>query len=288
MNEKIKEKFILSAFGDEINQDLKVQMDVLEKVGIKHIELRGVLGKNVADLKVNEAKTIKKQLDERGFRISALGSPIGKIDINDNFKPHLEKFKHVLELASILKSNYIRMFSFFMPEGGTPSIYRDEVLERWSSFMDEAKNTGIILLHENEKEIYGDTAERCLDLLETLNCPYVKLTFDPANFVQCGEESYPKAYNLLRKHIEYIHIKDALFSDGSVTPAGYGDGKIREIVRDLFDSGFKGFMSIEPHLADFTGFASLERHPGRMQKSTDGAEKFKIAVEAFRNILEEL
>lgn len=286
MNRQIKQRFILSAFSDEIDQNLKIQMDVLEKHAIRHIEMRGVNGKNVTLLDTAEAAEIKKQLDDRGFKISALGSPIGKIGITEDFKPHLEKFKHTLNLASILGTKYIRMFSFFMPEGKDPAFYRDEVLNRWSSFIDEAKGTGIVLLHENEKDIYGDTADRCFDLLETLNSSYVKLTFDPANFVQCKEETYPKAYKLLRKHIEYMHIKDALFADGSVTPAGYGDGRLKEIIRDLYDSGYSGFLSIEPHLAEFSGLSALERCPSLKQKSGSDAERFGLAVEALNDILE--
>jgi sugar phosphate isomerase/epimerase len=262
-------------------------MDVLERHGVNHIEMRGIDGKNISDLSTVEATEVKKRMEGRNFKVSALGSPIGKIGINDNFAPHLDKFKRTLELASILGTRYIRMFSFFMPEGKDPAVYRDEVLNRWSGFVEAAKGTNIILLHENEKEIYGDTAERCLDLLEALNCSYVKLTFDPANFVQCGEETYPKAYTLLRKHIEYMHIKDALFSDGSVTPAGYGDGMVKEIIQDLYSSGYSGFLSIEPHLAEFAGLAALERCPSLKRSSASGAERFAIAFDALKDILEE-
>ena len=281
-------RFIISAFGDEIDPSLETQMDVLEKHGINHIEMRGVIGKNVTQLDATEAVEIKKQLDARNFKISALGSPIGKIGITDDFLPHLEKFKHTLELASILRTKYIRVFSFFMPEGKEPAQYRDEVLERWASFIDEAKGSGIVLLHENEKDIYGDTADRCFDLLETLNCSYVRMTFDPANFVQCKEETYPKAYKLLRKHIEYLHIKDALLANGEVTPAGYGDGRVKEIIKDLYDSGYSGFLSLEPHLAEFAGLASLERCPALKQQSGSGAERFAIAANSLQDILEEI
>ncbi|HAA24848.1 MAG TPA: xylose isomerase, partial [Ruminiclostridium sp.] len=44
---------------------------------------------------------------------------------------------------------------------------------------------GIILAHENEKGIYGDTPERCVDIIKSMNCDYVRAVFDPANFIQC-------------------------------------------------------------------------------------------------------
>src|SRR5690606_20606824 len=116
-------KFILSAFADEIDPDLKVQMDVLEEHGIEYIEMRGVNGKNVVEHTLDEIKEIKQQLDERGFKISAVGSPIGKIKITDDFAPHLDLFHHTLEIAKILEAPYIRMFSFFIPKGENPDNY---------------------------------------------------------------------------------------------------------------------------------------------------------------------
>ena len=267
-------KFILSAFADEIADDLKTQMDVLEENGIKYIEMRGVNGKPLVRHSSEEVETIKKELDRRGFKISAVGSPVGKIKITDDFEPHLELFKHTLKIAGLLETKYVRMFSFFMPEGKDPAVYRDEVMRRWREFIRAAEGTGLILLHENEKEIYGDTPERCLDLLETIGCSFMKATFDPANFVQCGVETYPRAYGLLKDHIVCMHIKDAVYGDRHVVPAGEGDGKVYEILSALHARGFEGFLSVEPHLN--------ESMPG------GGPELFKVACDALKRILNKI
>ncbi len=281
-------EFIISAFADEIDADLKTQMDVLDQHGIKHIEMRGVNGKNLTQYTLEEVKEIKKQLDARGFKISAVGSPIGKIKITDDFAPHLELFKHTIEIAKILETQYIRMFSFFMPEGDDPAIYRDEVIRRWKEFIRVAEGSGLILLHENEKEIYGDIADRCLDLLQAVNCDFVKATFDPANFVQCDEETYPRAYELLKDYVVYMHIKDANRSDQVVVPAGYGDGKVEEILSDLYKNGFEGFLSLEPHLGTFQGFADLEPNSPVNDMPEGGAKKFAMAVEALKKITDKI
>ena len=188
-------RFILSAFADEIDPRLDVQMDVLEQHGISYIETRGVGGKNITEYSPEEVREIKKQLDDRGFRISAIGSPIGKIGITDDFGPHMESFKRTLEIAKILETRYIRMFSFYIPEGDKPEKYRDEVMDRWRQFLEAAEGTGIMLLHENEKGIYGDTPQRCLDLVKAMDSANLKLIFDPANFVQCDVVTYPEAMN---------------------------------------------------------------------------------------------
>jgi len=280
--------FILSAFADEIDENLKIQMDVLEEFGISHIEMRGVNGRNLTQHSIDEVKEIKRQLDDRGFRISAIGSPIGKIKITDPFLPHLDLFKHTMEIANILETKYIRIFSFFIPKGSDPQEYRNEVIDRLGKFMDAAKGSGLILLHENEKDIYGDTAERCLDLLTTLKNGSFKATFDPANFVQCDVETYPAAYELLKDYIEYVHIKDALYCDHSVVPSGQGDGKVKEILTALDEKGFEGFLSLEPHLGHFKGFSDLEQHFDISGLPEGGPKQFAIAMQALQNILEEI
>ena len=281
--------FTISAFADEIDMDLTTQMDVLDKYGIRYIEMRGVNGKNLSDCTVAEARDIKRQMDARGFRLSAVGSPIGKIGIGDDFAPHLEQFRRVLDIAHEMETDYIRMFSFFIPKGENPDNYEDAVLERWQQFIRAANGSGVTLLHENEKGIYGDNAERCLNLLQKLNCDMVQATFDPANFVQCGVEPFPHAYELLKPYIAYMHIKDAKFADGSVTPAGQGDGCVPETLAALQQSGYDGFLSLEPHLADFEGFAALEQECDETKPDkSKGALLFGVAADALTGILQKL
>ncbi len=264
-------RFVLSAFGDEISPHLDEQIQVLKTHGIAYLECRSVEGRNIIDHSAAEARQISRRLADGGLGVSAVGSPIGKIPIGESFAPHLDRFKSTVEIAHALETTYIRMFSFYMPPGEAPARYRDQVLARWAQLIDAARGAGLILLHENEKGIYGDTAARCLDLLESLSCPYLKAVFDPANFVQCDEQTYPHAFELLKKHIAYLHIKDARNADHSVTPAGQGDGRVPEILQALDQAGFEGFLSIEPHLDN-----SL---PG------GGAERFAVAAGALKSIL---
>ncbi len=269
-------KFILSAFGDEISPHLDEQVRVLLENDIHYLEFRGMEGKGIIDYPLDDVKAAYQKLRDSGIAVSAVGSPIGTIPITEPFAPHLERFKKTIDGALALDTDYIRMFSFYI----TPTqkdreadftFYRDEVLSRWQQFIEAAQGTGLTLLHEHEKGIYGDTADRCADLLDSLNSPIVKATFDPANFIQCGETTYPRAFQILRKHIRYLHIKDALAQSGKVVPAGQGDGRLPEILQALAQSGFEGFLSIEPHLN--------ESLPG------GGPELFGVAAGAIKGIL---
>ena len=276
----------LSGFADEIDMNLNKQIEVLKKLQINHVEMRGVNGKGLVDYSINEAREIKKQLDESGIQLSSVGSPIGKIKITDDFAPHMELYKHTVEIAHEMETPYIRMFSFFMPEHENYAPYRGKVMDQLGQFVDYAKASNIILLHENEKDIYGDVADRCLELMKEFYGEHFKAVFDFANFVQCKQDTL-SAYEMLKPYIAYIHIKDALWSDGSVVPAGHGDGNVEKILKMLKDSGYQGFLSLEPHLADFAGFSSLEQNAGE-KKKLSGEEAFTIACEALRKILERI
>ena len=252
-------RFRISAFSDEYSAVLDEQIEGLLANHVKMTELRGVDGTSVSDLTPAEAAEVKKKLDAAGISVSAVGSPIGKIGITDPMEPHLDKLRNTCELASVLGTNRIRMFSFYIP-GGKYDEYRDEVFDRMGKMLDAADEYGVQLCHENEKGIYGDIPERCLELQKgfegRLGC-----VFDPANFVQSGAKPFPHAYEMLKHYITYMHIKDAS-SNGTVVPAGMGVGGVPEILSliNLAKSG-DFVVTVEPHLRVFAGLEKLEGGP---------------------------
>lgn len=281
--------FVLSCFADEIDSDLSVQMREMKRCGIGHLELRGVGGRNVSEFTGQELREIKRRLDEEDIRVSAIGSPLGKIGINDDFVPHMAVFEQMLNAARIMGARYIRIFSFYMPKGEDAQKYFEPVCERLEKFKEKAKPLNLVLLHENEKGIFGDTAPRCKQLMDRLGDESFKMTFDPANFIQCSQPVM-EAYRLLAEYIEYVHIKDAKFSDGSVVPAGYGDGEIENLLKELYQKGYDGFLSLEPHLGDFKGFSALEREENKLNYDADidAVGRFAIAVNCLRDLLKKV
>lgn len=276
----------ISGFSDEIDSSLDIQFSVLNKLGIKYFEPRGVDGKNISELNLEEAKELKKKMQRHGIEVSSIGSPIGKIKITDDFEEHKKKLIHTIEIAKILGAKYVRVFSFFI-ENNEHNQYRDEVFSRMREMARIAEENDVILLHENEKDIYGDTASRCKDIFDNVKSPALKGVFDPANFVQCGEETFPNAFNMLKDNIVYMHIKDAIYSDGSVTPAGYGDGKLPEIIAELKKNGYESFYSLEPHLGSFEGLADLELSDEMLKLPKSGEGTFTLAYNSLMKILED-
>ncbi|MGH3373204.1 MAG: sugar phosphate isomerase/epimerase family protein [Actinoallomurus sp.] len=238
----------LSGFADEISPDFAEQCRVLGELGIGHIEFRSAWGTNVLDLDDTQLETVRRALAEHDIAMSSVGSPIGKVGIHDDFDEHLRRFDRALHVAEFFGAPYIRLFSFFLPEGDDPKRHRDEALRRMAALAERAEGRDVVLLHENEKAIYGDTPERCLDIVTTVDSPKLRLAWDAANFVQCGVRPFTDAYPMLRPYTDYIQIKDAVAETGGVVPAGEGDGQLRETISALRADGFDGFFSLEPHL----------------------------------------
>ncbi len=273
----------LSAFADEISPDLGEQIAMLKSEKIHFLDLRSVENTNVLDLSDAQVARIKETLDAHGIGVAAIASPIGKVPIDSSFDEHLHRFERAMTLARALQAPFIRIFSFYPPMSQEdkddrstvhPAEYRDEVLRRLREMSARARAAGVILLHENEKDIYGDSIARCVDLLQSCNAPQFQAAFDPANFIQCGQTPFPDAYDALRPWLQYVHVKDARL-DGSVVPAGEGVAHWPELLQRLRADGYDGFLSLEPHLAlaaQYRGFS--------------GPDLFRQASQALQRILQ--
>ena len=264
----------LSGFSDEISPDPREQCQVASGLGLKYVEIRSAWNVNILDLDADQLATLQQTLKEFDLSVSSVGSPIGKIRIDEDFEPHLERMRHAAEVARELGAPYIRIFSFFIAEGDDPDAHRDEVLRRMRALADVAEEYDVVLLHENEKEIYGDIPRRCLDIVTTVDSPKLRLAWDAANFVQVGVRPFTEGYAQLRPYVDYVQIKDARLADASVVVAGAGDGEVVETMRALRADGFDGFFSLEPHLADYNATGGFS-----------GAELWTSAWKAFTDIL---
>lgn len=268
--------FKLSAFADEISPDLNAQIATAKACGVTHFELRSVNKVNVLDFDDTLKAEVKAKLDAAGIGVAAIGSPVGKVPIDQPWEgDHELRFRRAVELAHYFNAPLIRLFSYFNTKSGESVLkHRDEVIRRFRAkvaYIDSIKSP-VTLVHENEKEIYGEMGRECLDLMKTIEHPRLRSAFDFANFVQCKERPLP-IWPSLKPYSVHIHIKDALLASGKVVPAGQGDGDVAAILIDLAKSGYSGFLSLEPHLAaadTFSGFS--------------GPELFTVAANALKDI----
>lgn len=290
----MNQDLMISGFSDEISSDFDTQLEVVSNLGMHYISLRGIDGKNIGDFTVDEIKeSVLPRLQKWDIGVSSIGSPIGKVFIND--EEGFEKQKVMLEtlcqISNLLDCKYIRIFSFYIPKGEDVDQYKDDVISKIKAFADIAEKHDVILLHENEKDIYGDIARRCHEILKAVASPSFKAIFDFANFVQCGEDTQ-ECYDLLKDEIVYIHIKDAVSTDSQNVVCGTGEGKIPEILAQAIDSGYKGFLTLEPHLVLFDSLKDLELEDAteiiKDNKGLDGAGGYKLQYEALVEILKNI
>ncbi|WP_066516582.1 sugar phosphate isomerase/epimerase family protein [Curtobacterium ammoniigenes] len=267
----------LSGFGDEIDPDPRVQVAVLQALGAKHIEVRSAWGVNVVDLDDDQLERLAALLRETGMGVSAIASPIGKVDIALEPEHEVERLRRVIRVAHALGTTNIRIFSFYRGEGVPVESIRDDVMTRLRLLADLAESEQVVLLHENEKDIFGDVPSRVLDIVETVGSPALRLAWDNANFVQVGVRPFSDGWEALRPYVDYLQVKDAVAADGHVVPAGQGDGELRETLTALRDSGYQGFASLEPHLSGAFALGGFS-----------GPSAFGVAARAFAALLAEL
>jgi len=273
-------KILLSAFTDEYNRDVDTQINLCKEQGLAYFEPRFVGDKNIADLTAQEAKELKLKLGD--IKVSSIGSPLGKINLADDFEAHLEKAKRVFDTANILDTENIRMFSFYLHQGKSREECREEVLDKLGRMLKVAKEFGVTLCHENEGEIYGESPEQCLDILQAFGGE-LKAVFDMGNFVLGGYDPYNVGYPMLKDYIKYFHIKDALAA-GAVVPPGLGEGKVKELLTDYKNDFGKDFIvTLEPHLQTFDGLNALVVPGGG--KPFDNPYKYETQEAAFLDAL---
>ena len=277
MNAQHPVSWTLSGFGDEIDADPTTQIAVLEALGASHIEVRSAWGVNIIDLDADQLARLGAQLQRSGMGVSAIGSPIGKVDVALDAELEVARLERAIAAAHALGTPNIRIFSFFRGEGVPVEATRDDVLVRMRQLADLAEREGVVLLHENEKDIYGDVPERILDLVESVGSPALRLAWDNANFVQVGVAPFDDGYAMLRPYLDYLQVKDAVAESGQVVPSGEGDGQLRETLTALRDDGYAGFASLEPHLADTHALGGFS-----------GPASFGVAARAFRRLTDEL
>jgi sugar phosphate isomerase/epimerase len=276
MNEQAR-AWTLSGFGDEIDPDPAVQVAVLRALGAHCIEVRSAWGTNVADLDDEQLDRLAALLRASDTNVSAVASPIGKVDVALDADHETARLARVIRVAHALGTPNIRVFSFFRGDGVPVESIRDDVLVRMRLLAELAEREGVVLLHENEKDIYGDVPERILDLVESVGSPALRLAWDNANFVQVGVRPFDDGYASLRPYVDYLQVKDAVAATGAVVPAGEGDGQLRETLTALRNDGYVGYASLEPHLSGAHALGGFS-----------GPEAFGVAARAFARLAETL
>ena len=270
--------FVISAFGDEIADDLQEQLRLLQELRVGHLEFRSAWGKNVLHMTDEEVTSVRRICDQYNVTVSCIGSPIGKSPIDDPVEIEMTNLSRIFQVADLLGTRRIRIFSFYPPGDSSPDqfdAYVETAVSRLAKLSQLAEQEGFELLLENEKGIVGDTPGRCHAIVSGVENPHLRFLWDPANFVQVGvARPMATGWSLLSDYVTYVHIKDALLADGTVCAAGEGDGEVQELLEVLCENNYRGILALEPHLV-------VAGHSGGFS----GVEGMRYAVEKLREVL---
>ncbi len=272
----------LTGFADEVSQDLTMQLTLFNKLNIHYMDIRSIRGMKLSQFTESEVDELGKLIEKAGIIVSCVATDIGTIDISADFEPHFEEFKKYIERAHKLKSKNLLIYSFDTSDKEKPEEFKGKIFDQLGRLSDYAKANKIILLHENEKGMYGCMADQCLEIMKNFHGSNLSMAFDFANFIQCRQDT-KEAYEMLAPYIGVVHIKDALWEDGSVVPAGFGDGHIADIIYRMKDDKYQGFLSLEPQLTDFAGFTKSKQNDRNSRDQKEGL--FTMALSALAAIV---
>lgn len=242
-------QFTLSAFGDEIADDVDEQLRVLNELDIGYLELRRAWGTNVLELSDDEVRRLKDRCAAHSIGVSCIGSPVGKSPIGQPIDEVLRDLERILEVAGMLGTGKVRIFSFYPDADGQQDHCVEESTSRLGAMAKTAADRDAVLLLENEGGLVGDTPERCRAIVEGVGSPSLRFVWDTGNFPHSGvDRAVDRGWPLLGEYTDYVQVKDALVSDQTITVAGEGDGQIPDLLANLRDVGYRGFLALEPHL----------------------------------------
>jgi len=267
----------ISAFGDEIAVDFEEQLKVLQTLKIPCIDVRKAWDITCTEFTRWQVQKINDLCAQYEITVACMGTPIGKTPIQAPIENEAERLKRIADIAHQLGTDNLRIFSFY-PEADVTAEVMDNAIQRLQHLTELAETLDVQLLLENEKDLVGETPAQCHQILEAIDLPHLRFIWDPANFVQSGAEKQVDSWwSQLHPYIEYIHIKDALLIDGTVKPAGEGDGQVKELLTQLHTNNYDGILSLEPHLV-VAGHSS----------GFSGADGMEVAVKALRKLIAEV
>lgn len=245
--------FIPSGFADECSGSFAKQIEMHQQLGWAYLIIRTIEGVKAEEIPVAEHLTLKKMLDEAGMKVSSLGSAMGKVPIDTvSLEEDIKTLDRLCDLAKVVETRYIRVMSYAQGDD-TPEAWRDKAVVRLRKLGEHARTRGVMLTLENCVG-YPQDGNKMVEFLDLCACDNVRCAFDPGNAAGYGVDTW-EMYTKVRDYTEYFHLKDTAY-DGSQHFPGEGDAQIEKILTALWDSGYQGFVSIEPHVASTDHLAS--------------------------------
>ncbi len=269
-----------TGFADEAGPTIENQIEAHKTLGWTHIEMRNLPEGNFTEVADDVWEAAFAKLEEAGIKVSSFGSAIGNWarPVTGDFSKDIEDLKRAIPRMKKCGCPIIRIMSWTNPDNAVPEDqWRKEALRRLGELSKIAEDGEVILGHENCSGWGGQSPQNIKEMFEEVRSPALKVIYDTGNPVAHGGSAWDW-YEVCKPHTVYVHIKDGVpAGSGEIRYSypGEGDGMVREVLADLFGSGYDGGLSIEPHMA-------AQAHLGTQ---AEGRSAFDTYVEYGRRLM---
>jgi L-ribulose-5-phosphate 3-epimerase len=244
----------ISINTDAISQDFETAVLLGVEWGVEYFELKRLYGKRIPDINDDEVRLVQKVLHENEVKLSSLAPGLFKVPLDKELISHEAgaRFDQTVALANRLRTTAIVIFGFVRDDRHDEADALSRIIDVFGPVADRAEREGLMLFLENDRDLWGESPASVHHILKGVNSPALRLNWDPGNLIGAFPEApYPTGYDLVRKYVGHLHVKDAKVSqdERKFTHAmmGSGDvgwvGQFERLIRD----GYKGYCIIEPH-----------------------------------------
>ncbi len=255
--------FKLGTITDGISRDFEYALDTMVETGLEYVELQYLWEKQVGDLTDADIGRVKELIEERNLKVSCISHhnltalPVDTAVDDSAYRAHMATLQRCIDVAQALGTNLVRIFSFrkeMVLFGAEPIISEGAwamLLDRLEAPLRIADASGITLVIETAISGNVTSAHLAKKLIDELDAPHLKVLWDPCSSLYCTEIPYPDGYEVIRKHIAHVHLKDGVVNlpwatfDFCAMRQGQMDPYYNDIVNALKRDGYEGVISLE-------------------------------------------
>ena len=283
----------LGLITDGISTDFEHALKVMSENGLNQAELQYLWDKEVGDFDKNEIDKIEELLKRYKMEVSCIsrhnfsGIGVHEVNIGDStYNHHMEKLKECINMAQRLDSPLVRIMSFrkemvlFGEHGAEKWNVSNgawsKLVELLSPVVQLAKEEGIMLVVETGNNAMITSCFLGKKLIDDLETTHLKVLWDPANALYCGENPSKNALDsMVGGYLGHVHMKDVEVSihQATIKCVALGEGQmaphLSTIAERLNDIDYKGSMSLE----------SVYRPSGG-----DFEDGFQASISTFKNL----
>ncbi len=204
---------------------------------------------NFKDLTMETVQQMRAILDKHGIGVSSLGiwgwnhlSP----DAAEREEAH-EMLNRAISFGQALKAEILITGGGDIPDASLESKV-EEFSKVFPPFLDKIEKAG---MKTSMYAVHGNSFFDSIEAYERVweQFPQVGVKYDPANWAHHGDD-YLAMIRLHGDKINHFHIKEHVYHEGKLVSqpaAGMGDIHWGKVMAFLYEHGYDGYLSIEPH-----------------------------------------